>query len=182
MALKPIPQRAVFGIAVALVALCVVARLLPHPPNFAPAAAVALFGCVFLSRRWHAAAIVMVGMGIGDYFLGFYDLGVMLTVYASMLLPLAARRLLGESANAVRIGGVAIASGIGFYLTTNAAVWAFTGAYPPTAEGLAASYVAGLPFLKWTLAGNLFFAAVLFGIYRAVASGARRRGLTEAYG
>ena len=182
MALKPIQPRAAIGVAVALVVLCVVARLLPHPPNFAPAAAVALFGCVFFSRRWHAAAIVMVGMGIGDYFLGFYDLGVMLTVYASMLMPLAARRFLGESANAARIGGVAVVSGIGFYLTTNAAVWAFTSAYPPTAEGLAASYIAGLPFLKWTLAGNLLFAAMLFGIYQAVRSGARGRSLTQAYG
>ncbi|MCY3841073.1 MAG: hypothetical protein OXH09_20915, partial [Gammaproteobacteria bacterium] len=56
------PQRTLLAVAVALIALCVVARLLPHPPNFAPATAVALFGCVFFSRRWHAGAVVVLGM------------------------------------------------------------------------------------------------------------------------
>ncbi len=155
-------QKTLLGVAVALTALCVVARLLPHPPNFAPAMAVALFGCVFFSRRWHAAAVVVLGMIVGDWFIGFYDTGVMLTVYASLLMPLVARRFLGKP-NALRLGAVAVLSGIGFYLTTNAAVWFFTNAYPPTLDGLAASYVAGLPFLKWTLLGNVFYTTVLFG-------------------
>ena len=155
-------QRTILGVAAALVALCVVARLLPHPPNFAPAAAVAMFGCAFFSRRWHAAAVVLAGMVLGDWFIGFYDIGVMLTVYVSMLLPLAVRRFLHEP-SAVRVGAVALLAGVGFYLTTNFAVWLFAGWYPPTAEGLAASYIAGLPFLKWTLFGNLFYAAILFG-------------------
>jgi len=145
-----------------LIALCVVARLLPHPPNFAPATAVALFGCVFFSRRWHAATAVVLGMFVSDAFIGFYDTGVMLTVYASLLMPLVARRFLGRP-NALRLGAVAVLSGIGFYLTTNAAVWFFTNAYAPNLDGLAASYIAGLPFLKWTLLGNVFYTAALFG-------------------
>lgn len=155
-------QKTILGVAAALVALCVVARLLPHPPNFAPAAAVAMFGCAFFSQRWHAGAVALAGMALGDWFIGFYDIGVMLTVYASMLLPLAAQRFLREP-SAVRIGAVALLSAVGFYLTTNFAVWWFAGWYPPTADGLAACYIAGLPFLKWTLFGNLFYAAILFG-------------------
>lgn len=155
-------QKTLLGVTVALIALGVVARLLPHPPNFAPATAVALFGCVFFSRRWHAGAVVVLGMVVGDWFIGFYDTGVMLTVYASLLMPLVARRFLGKP-NALRLGAVAVLSGIGFYLTTNAAVWCFTNAYPPNLDGLAASYIAGLPFLKWTLLGNVFYTAVLFG-------------------
>ena len=166
-------HKTLLGVAVALIALCAVARLLPHPPNFAPATAVALFGCVFFSRRWHAAAVVVLGMIVSDCFIGFYDTGVMLTVYASMLMPLVARRFLGKP-NALRLGAVAVLSGFGFYLTTNAAVWFFTNTYPPTLDGLAASYIAGLPFLKWTLLGNVFYTAVLFGIHGIV-----RRGVTE---
>ena len=157
-------HRTLLGVAVALTTLCVVARLLPHPPNFAPATAVALFGCVFFSRRWHASAVVVLGMIVGDWFIGFYDAGVMLTVYASLLMPLIARRFLIKP-NALRLGAVAVLSGIGFYLTTNAAVWFFTNAYPPNLDGLAASYIAGLPFLKWTLLGNVFYVTVLFGAY-----------------
>ena len=154
------------AVAGALIALCVVARLLPHPPNFAPLAAVALVGCLFFARQWQVGLVVVLGMGIGDLLLGFYDIGVMLTVYASLLMPLAARRFIGRSPTALRIGAAAVGAGIGFYLTTNAAVWFFGSSYPPTAEGLLASYAAGLPFLKWTLAGNLFWSAVLFGAFR----------------
>lgn len=171
-------HRILLGIAAALIALCVVARLLPHPPNFAPAMAVAMFGCVFFHRRWHAAAVVALGMVIGDWFIGFYDSGVMLTVYVSMAMPLVARRFLATS-SAVRLGSVAVLSGVGFYLTTNAAVWYFTNAYPPTVDGLAASYLAGLPFLKWTILGNVFYTAILFGTYEFI----RRRvgeGFAEA--
>ena len=162
--------KTLLGVAFALIALCVVARLLPHPPNFAPATAVALFGCVFFSRRWHAAAVVVLGMIVGDWFIGFYDTGVLLTVYASMLLPLAARHFLGKP-TALRLGAVAVLAGFGFYLTTNAAVWFFTNAYPPNLDGLAASYIAGLPFLKWTLLGNVFYTGVLFGTYGIVRRG-----------
>ena len=163
-------QKTLLGVATALIALCVVARLLPHPPNFAPAAAVAMFACMLFSRRWHTSAVVTAAMLIGDWFIGFYDLGVMLTVYASLLMPLAARRFL-RKATAVRVGTVAVLSGFGFYLTTNAAVWCFTNTYPPNLEGLAASYIAGLPFLKWTLLGNLFYSGILFGAYGILGRG-----------
>lgn len=159
------PTWTLLGAAAALVALCVVARLLPHPPNFAPTAAIALLAGILFARHWQAGLVVLLGMALSDWLIGFYDLGVMATVYASLLLPIAARRFLGASPRAVRVATAAIGAGIGFYLTTNAAVWYFGGGYPLTAEGLIASYVAGLPFLKWTLAGNLFWSAVLFGAY-----------------
>lgn len=166
-------------VAFVLITLCVVARLLPHPPNFAPVAAVALVGCLFLARHWQVGLVVVLGMGIGDALLGLYDLGVMLTVYASLLLPLAARRFISASPTALRIGAAAVGAGVGFFLTTNAAVWYFGSSYPPTADGLLASYVAGLPFLKWTLAGNLFFAAVLFGAFRLSARASRGESLSS---
>ena len=72
-------------------------------------------------------------MLVGDWFIGFYDLGVMLIVYASLLMPIAARRFL-RKATAVRVGAVAVLSGVGFYVTTNAAVWLFTNSYPPNLE------------------------------------------------
>ena len=38
-----------------------------------------------------------------------------------------------------------------------------SGMYPPTATGLAACYVAAIPFFQNTLAGDLAFSALLFG-------------------
>ena len=170
--------RTLVAVAGVLIALCVVARLLPHPPNFAPAAAIALLGCLVFPRLWHVGLVVVLGMGICDWLIGFYDLGVMLTVYASLLMPLAARRFIADSPTALRVGSAAIGAGVGFFLTTNAAVWFFGTGYPASLEGLLASYAAGLPFLKWTIAGNLFWSAVLIGAFRL---GARAPGRASSH-
>jgi hypothetical protein len=50
-----------------------------------------------------------------------------------------------------------------FYLSTNFAVWAFSSLYSHDMAGLAQCYIAALPFLKHTVAGDLFWSAVLFG-------------------
>jgi len=50
-----------------------------------------------------------------------------------------------------------------FFVTTNFAVWAWSGLYSADLAGLIQCYVIGLPFLKHTVAGDLFWAAVLFG-------------------
>jgi hypothetical protein len=46
---------------------------------------------------------------------------------------------------------------------TNAGVWAFGAMYPHNAAGLAAAFIAGVPFFQWTVLGTLFYAALLFG-------------------
>ncbi|MGC1824356.1 MAG: DUF6580 family putative transport protein, partial [Pseudolabrys sp.] len=50
-----------------------------------------------------------------------------------------------------------------FFVTTNFAVWAFSGIYPRTFEGLTQCYIAALPFLDKSVLGDLFWTAVLFG-------------------
>jgi len=52
-----------------------------------------------------------------------------------------------------------------FFFVSNFSTWAETTLYPKTAAGLMACYVAGLPFLKNTVMGDLFFSTVLFGTY-----------------
>ena len=50
-----------------------------------------------------------------------------------------------------------------FFLLSNGAVWAFSGMYSLTWQGLVQRYVAALPFLEKTVLGDLFWTAVLFG-------------------
>jgi hypothetical protein len=50
-------------------------------------------------------------------------------------------------------------------LLSNFGVWAAGTMYPKTIEGLMACYVAGIPFLKGTLLGDLFYSGVLFGAF-----------------
>ena len=51
-----------------LIALGVVGRLLPHPPNFTPMAAIALFAGFIFLKRYMAVIAVVVTMLLTDYF------------------------------------------------------------------------------------------------------------------
>jgi hypothetical protein len=154
-----------------LVLLCVIARLLPHPPNFGPVASAALMaGCLIqMRRRWLglllAALVPLAAMAISDIWIGSHAWQVMIAVYASLALPVLLAPLIEGRMAAVRIGGCAVFCSLFFFVVTNFAVWGFGGIYSQTASGLVTCYAAALPFLKYTLAGDLFWSAVLFGGY-----------------
>lgn len=149
-------------IALVLVAFAVAARLLPHPPNFAPIAALAIFGALYLPKRW--ALVLPVGaMIVSDAIIGFYSWKILLAVYGSFVLAgglgLTARRYKSFGS----IVGATVLGSILFFLITNAAVWAFGTMYTHDVGGLIASYVSAVPFFRSTLAGDLFYVAVLAG-------------------
>ena len=149
-------------LAAALVGLIVIARLLPHAPNFTPVAAAALFAGVMLHHRGIALTVPFAGMIASDIVLGFYDWRVMSVVYVSLALP----AVIGMLAKHVRVSRMlvpaALSGSLLFFITTNFAVWAFSGTYPQTMNGLIACYLAALPFLKNTVAGDLFWGVALF--------------------
>ena len=136
-------------------------RLLPHPPNFSPIAAMALFSGAYLPKRSIAFLAPIAALLLSDLFLGFYPevIFVYLSVAATVLIGWA----LSRRKTAVRIGAAALASSLLFYLVTNFGVWLVMDYYPKTAAGLVACYVAAIPFFQNTLAGDLFFTALLFG-------------------
>jgi hypothetical protein len=52
--------------------------------------------------------------------------------------------------------------------------------YPKTMGGLGEAYVAGLPFFRNAAAGDLFFAALMFGVGALVAAHSPGRERTTA--
>ena len=64
------------------IVIAVSMRLLPHPPNFTPIAAMALFGGCYLDKKY-ALAIPLLAMFVSDIFLGFHN--TMIFVYGSFL-------------------------------------------------------------------------------------------------
>jgi len=150
----------------ALVAAIVIAaaalRILPHPMNFAPIGAIALFGGAYFSSKRAAFAVPLLSLVAGDFFTGFHRL--MPFVYASFLVSVALGFWLRGKKSASRIGGATAAGAIQFYLITNFGVWAMSiGNYPKNFGGLAACYLAGIPVFWNTLAGDSFYVALLFG-------------------
>jgi hypothetical protein len=150
-----------------LIGLAVSFRLLPHPWNFTPIAAVALFSGVYLGKRY-ALFVPLLAMFLSDIFLGFYDLKLMLAVYGSFalvgLIGLAIRR----RKNPATVLGGSLAASTLFFLITNFAVWQFSFWYEKSLSGLFQCYALALPFFRSALLGDLFYTGVLFGAYEMV--------------
>jgi len=148
---------ALFSAIVAAAAL----RLVPHPPNFSPIDAMALFSGAYLGRRWVAFAAPLAALFLSDLVLGFYH--GMATVYATVALIVAIGWSLSSRRTPLRIAGAAVAGSVTFFLITNFGMWLFSGFYPLTSAGLAACYVAAIPFFQTTVAADLVYAGLLFG-------------------
>jgi uncharacterized protein DUF6580 len=137
-------------------------RLAPHPMNFTPIGALALFGGAYFASKRQALIVPLLSLMIGDAITGFHKL--IPFVYTSFLVSVAIGFWLRRKRSATRMGAATLAGAIQFFLVTNFAVWVTSiGSYPKTAAGLAACYIAGIPFFWNTLAGDAFYAAVLFG-------------------
>lgn len=154
-----------------LTLLAVASRLVPHPANFAPIGALALF---LGAKAWQSSqplnralslAIPILALLISDYIIGFYSWPVMLTVYASFALTLAIGFFIRHKINVTMVISASLLSSVLFYLTTNWAVWAFTPMYAKTFSGLIQSYLMAIPFFSNSLMGDLFYSLTLFGIY-----------------
>jgi hypothetical protein len=155
---------------VGLVALIVVGRYLPHAANFTPAAAAGLFAAYYFRNRLTAVAVPLTGMLLSDMLLDMpYHLGTMAVVYAAIALPaLVAGSWLRNASkhrwsHALKAFAGTVGASMLFFISTNFAVWAFDGLYAHNMTGFVACYAAAVPFLKWTLAGDLSFGLLLFG-------------------
>jgi hypothetical protein len=147
----------------ALIIFAVSYRLLDYPANFSPLAAIALFsGFYFKDKR--IIFLPLAILFVTDFFIGFYHLGVMSSVYFSF----AAIALIGVRINKIKPGkivGSALGSSLLFFIVTNFAVWFFASWYAHNISGLLACYIAAIPFFRNTLLGDMFFIGLVFGVY-----------------
>ena len=167
-------------VLVGMVVLAVLARLVPHPPNFTPIGAMALFAAANFRSRWAGFLVPLTAMLLSDLGLevatrlgilggwmatgsGFH-LG-MVYVYGSIILIAALGLLLRRHRSVGSVGAAVLGSAVLFFVVTNFGVWLEGLIYPRTAEGLLACYVAAIPFFHWTLLGDAFYVTVLFGAF-----------------
>lgn len=165
----------------AIVVIGIASRFwLADMPNFKPVAALILFGGFFFRKTWPALIAVVLIMAISDLKLGVYEWSLAACVYASLALSCwlgvwvkRASNSGDESPGMARVGlrqagRFAVASVVmstTFYLLTNGAVWWMGQWYAGTWSGLVECYVAGLPFYRSTLMGDLLFTGVIVGAY-----------------
>jgi hypothetical protein len=149
--------------ALALIVLAAALRIAPHPWNFTPVGAMALFAGAMLRDRRLAFLFPLLALFAGDLFVGFHKL--MFVVYASFLINVAIGLWLRDRRSIARISLATLLGAIQFFFVTNFAVWQFLGGFPHTASGLLACYIAGIPFFWNTLAGDALYSTLFFGGY-----------------
>ena len=156
-----------------LIVLAAASRLLPHPPNFAPVAAIGLYAGAYTSRR--AGWIVpFVALLLSDLVIGFYHPVAMVANYLAFATCLAlGAGWLSGGRSLPRVTGAVLASSVAFFVVSNFGMWA-SGYYPRTGAGLVQCYTAALPFFRNTLASDVFYSAALFGGHALLARWFRR--------
>ena len=141
-------------------------RLLPHPPNVSPVAAMALFGGAYFTDKRVAFLVPFLALLLSDLILGLHD--TMIFVYAGFGLTVMIGFWIGQSMNVRRIVAAVIGTSLLFFMITNLGAWMTSGLYPMTANGLLQAYAAGIPFFQNSLLGNAVFTAFLFGGFAAL--------------
>jgi hypothetical protein len=164
-----------FWFLTALTVAAAVSRIVPHPYNFAPFAAVALFGAASFPGRWAAVIVPFASLLLGDVLLqvtyaagwqpnwGFYR--GQWVIYACLIPSVLLGFAIRHRRTFAMVASATLAGSVLFFLVTNFAVWANgTGVtYPRTLQGLFLCYEAAIPFFRWSLAGDLVYSTVLFG-------------------
>lgn len=150
-------------------------------PNFAPVAALALFAGYFFRSWLLAICLPLSVMALSDLSIGGYDWRMMAVVYSMLAVPVAFRSLLRGYLNVDQAGlksaslsvtglvGCSLGASVLFFLTTNFGAWLWFSMYEHTTAGLLQCYAMAIPFFRYTLCGDLFFAVALFGGYAVAA-------------
>ncbi|MGE5298026.1 MAG: DUF6580 family putative transport protein [Acidobacteriaceae bacterium] len=139
-------------------------RVIPHPANFVPIGAIALFGGARLSKK-QAVILPVAAMVISDFFIGFDSLASRLSVYGSFVIIGLIGMLLKNRKGIGYILGGSVLGSIVFYLVTNFVFFHSAGLYPQTLNGLVASYVNAIPFFRNSLMADALYSLIFFGAY-----------------
>jgi hypothetical protein len=137
-------------------------RILPHPWNLTPIGAMAIFSGAKLNSKWTAFFMPLSALFLGDIFVGLYKL--MIVVYLSFCLSVLIGRYVRGRQTLLPLSIAMLLGAVQFFLVTNFAIWAAGyGPYAKSLTGLLDCYMAGIPSFGNTLAGDAFYAVILFG-------------------
>jgi hypothetical protein len=165
-------------VSLGLFAACTLYRVFPHPGNFAPQIAMALFGGAMVKDRKLSFLFPLISMFISDLVMqalhssnpnaypiqGFYA-----GQWVNYLL-IAATTIFGFGMRSNKLAGWLIGF-VGaptvYFLLSNFTVWLGGGgwSHPTTFDGLILTYEDGLPFYGLSLISTAVFGAIFFGAY-----------------
>ena len=132
--------------------IAVLLRLVPHPPNFAPITALALFSGYNFTNKAAGILIPIIALALSDIVLGFSSITPW--VYAGFIIITIFSSFQRKLNILTTLTGTLI-----FFLVSNFGVWVL--GYPKTLEGLLLCYTMAIPFAINSVLGDLFFTGLL---------------------
>ncbi len=150
-----------FWILTIMIIVTALSRLLPHPPNFTPIAAIALFGAAYFKNKKMAFIIPITAMFVSDLIIGMHN--TLLFVYLAFVLVGVLGFQLRGRVKTINVIGSSLAASVVFFLITNFGSWLAYDMYSKDLAGLLNCYTAAIPFFRNTVLGDLFFVGVLIG-------------------
>lgn len=150
-----------FSAVLAIVLVGVIMRWLPHPANFTPVGAVALFGGSYFINKRFAFAIPLAVMLVSDLLLGMHAL--MPLVYFCIILTALLGTLLSEKKSVATVAGASLLASALFFVVTNFGSWLVMPEYTKDLSGLVTCFVAAIPFWSHSFVGDLFYTLLFFG-------------------
>ncbi len=166
-------------LAAGLIIVGVLLRIIPHPPNVTPIAAIALLGGAYIGKKYLAFLIPLAALFLSDVLLnntinkvyftdspGFvlWSPYMAFTYAAFLLMVLIGIVYLKKPSFFKNILG-AVGASVLFFFVSNIGVWIMPGGYPETLGGLVTCLTAGLPFFRNTLVGNVVYVIVFFSAF-----------------
>jgi hypothetical protein len=151
---------------IVMVVLGACVRLAPHPWNFTPMMAIGLFAGSHARKVSSGVLATLLALALSDAVLGFYS--GFWYVYAAALIPVFLGKLIRDRSGAGVIAAAAFASSLSFFLITNFMVWATGNMYRHTIGGLSACFLAGIPFYRNQVLGDIFYTVAIFGGYSVI--------------
>ena len=165
------------GFLTLIILVAAFSRMMPHPYNFSPLAAIGLFGAAHFEKKWLAVLIPLMATWLSDVFINniiyaqyfdgftlFYS-GFAWQYSAYILIAIFGVAIYSKKVNIINVLGGALGASLIFFLLSNFGVFISNPIYTKDLTGLIACYTAALPFAQGTLMGNLVYSSVLFGAY-----------------
>lgn len=123
-----------FGVIAMMILAAAFSRLIPHPANFAPIGAMALFGAAHFKSKWAAFIVPLLALWLSDLvvinvlYAGYYKTftlfyGGFYRVYGAIALTTALGFWLLKKVNFGTVAGSGIAASLLFFIVTNFGSW-----------------------------------------------------------
>ena len=155
-------------VLIGMILAAAMSRLVPHPYNFTPIGALALFGGAQFADKRLAFLVPATALFLSDLVIGLYS--HMEWVYLNFALTVCLGLWLRQRRSAWRIAAASVAASALFFVVTDLGVWLNDALYAKNLAGLLACYAAAIPFFPNTLLGDGFYTLVLFGSFALLES------------